>query len=131
MKRIKLFIYEPSINKVIGRELNLLLDDEANLIDAINEVDKIISCKGSFPVPDYQSLLHMIYNPVGNRFYNQVAIRAHAESDLTLNVRQDPKKKLPEGTTIVLIPAGGCISEWEEAIDHKQFLKSTSRPKPR
>jgi len=52
MKRIKLFIYEPTINKVIGRELNLLLNDQANLIDAINEVDKIIRSKGSFPVPD-------------------------------------------------------------------------------
>jgi len=34
MKRIKLFIHEPSINKVIGRELDLLLDDKASLVDA-------------------------------------------------------------------------------------------------
>ncbi len=124
MKRIKLVIYEPSINKVIGRELNLQLDDEANLIDAIKGVDKIIIGKGSFPVPDYQSLLHMIYNPVENRFYKQVAIRAHAESDSPLNIRNDPKKELPEGTTVILIPAGGCISEWEEAIDYEIFLKA-------
>ena len=124
MKKVKLIIYEPSVNKVIGRELNLLLDDKANLIDVINEVDKIINGKGSFPVPDYQSLFHMIYNPVENRFYKQVALRGHVESDLSLNARDDPKKELPERTTVILIPAGGCISEWEEVIDYERFLKA-------
>ena len=123
MKRIKLFIHEPLINKVIGRELNLLLNDKANLIDAIDEVDKMINSKGSFPVPDYQSLLHMIYNPVENRFYKQVAITAYKQSGQMLNVREDSKKELPRGTTVTLIPAGGCISEWEEAIDSEEFLK--------
>jgi len=123
MKRIKLFIHEPLINKVIGRELNLLLYPEANLKDAIDEVDKMINSKGSFPVPGYQSLLHMIYNPVENRFYKQAAISAYEESGQLLNVRDEPKKELPEGITIILIPTGGCISEWEEAIDYKDFLK--------
>ena len=41
-----------------------------------------------------------------------------------LNVRDDPKKELPEGVTVILIPAGGCISEWEEAIDYQEFLKA-------
>jgi len=126
MKRIKLFIHEPTINKVIGRELNLLLSEKANLIDIISEVDRIINSKGSFPVPDYQSLLHMIYNSVENRFYKQVAITVYSQSGQMLNVREDPKKELPEGITATLIPAGGCISEWEEAIDYEEFLKATS-----
>jgi len=124
MKKIKLIIYEPSVNRVIGRELNLMLDDQANLIDAINKVDKIIKGKGSFPVPDFQSLLHMIYNPIENRFYKQVALRAHAESDLSLNVRDDPGRELPGRTTVILIPAGGCISKWEEVMDYEAFLKA-------
>ncbi len=126
MKGIKLFIHEPSINKVIGRELNLLLDEKANLIDVISEVDKMIEEKGSFPVPGYQSLLHMTYNPFENRFYRQVAITAYKQSEQPLKVRDDPKKELPGGTTVTLIPAGGCISEWEEAIDYEQFLKAIS-----
>ena len=126
MKRIKLFIHEPSINKVIGRELNLSLNDKASLVDAISEVDKMINSKGGFPVPDYRSLLHMIYNPAENRFYKQVAITAYKQSGQMLNVRDDPKKELPEGITVTLIPAGGCIPEWEEAIDYEEFLKSTS-----
>ncbi len=126
MKRIKLFIHEPSINKIIGRELNLLLPDTANLIDTINEVDKRIKSKGDFPTPHYKSLLHMIYNPVQNRFYKQVAITAYKEARQMLNVRDDPKKELPEGITVVLIPAGGCISEWEEAICYEEFLRIIS-----
>jgi hypothetical protein len=119
MKRTKLFIHEPSINKVIGRELNLYLEDKASPVDAIIEVDKIIKTKGSFPIPDYRSLLHMIYNPVENRFYKQVAITAYEQAGKMLNVRDNPKKPLPEETTLTLIPAGGCISEWEEAIDYE------------
>jgi len=124
MKRIKMIIHEPLINKLIGSELNLLLNDKANLIGAISEIDIMINNKGKFPVPNYHSLLHMVYNPVQNRFYKQAAISAYDESGQLLNVRYDPKKALPKGVTVVLIPSGGCISEWEEVIDHEVFLKS-------
>jgi len=123
-KKIKLVIHEPLINKVIGSELNLLLNGMANLVDAIDEVDKMINSKGMFPVPNHQSFLHMIYNPIENRFYKQVAVTAYKESGQILNVRDDPKKELLGGVTVILIPAGGCISEWEEAIDYKEFLKA-------
>ena len=124
MKRIRLVIQEPLINKVVGSELNLLLNDKANVIDAINEVDKMINSKGKFPVPCYQSLLHMVYNPFENRFYKQVALTVYKEREM-LNLRDDPKKELPEGVTVTLIPTGGCISEWEEAIDYREFSKVT------
>jgi hypothetical protein len=127
MKRIRLIIHEPLINKIIGSELNLLLIDKANLIDAISEVDKMISDKGKFPVPDYQSLLHMIYNPIQKRFYKQTAVTAYDKSGQLLNVRDDPKKKLPQEVTVIVIPAGGCISEWEEAINYEEFLKALIR----
>ncbi|MDH5688084.1 MAG: hypothetical protein OEZ48_09525 [Candidatus Bathyarchaeota archaeon] len=124
MKRIKLYIHEPAINKIIGRELQILLNDDASLVDVIREVDKLISSKGSFPVSDYQSLLHMVYNPIENRFYNQVAVTAYREPRRSLNVREDPKKNLPKGITVALIPKGGCISKWEEAIDYEELLKA-------
>ncbi|HML02087.1 MAG TPA: hypothetical protein VK487_01805 [Candidatus Bathyarchaeia archaeon] len=117
-------IHEPAINKLVGRELNLALDDEASLVDAIDRLDKVISSKGEFLVADYRSLLHMIYNPIENRFYKQVAITAQKENGQTLNVRDNPRTPLPEETTIILIPKGGCISEWEEAVDYKEFLKT-------
>jgi hypothetical protein len=123
MKKIKLVIHQPSINKLIGSELSLSLSDDASIVDAIMQVDKMIVSKGCFPVADYGNLLHMIYHPVENRFYKQVAITAYKEQNQTLNVRDNPKKELPEEVTIILIPAGGCISEWEEAVDYKEFLK--------
>ena len=123
MKRVKMVIHEPLVNKIIGSEPNLLLNDKTNVIDAISEVDKLINNRGSFPLTEYRSLLHMVYNPVVNRFYKQVAITAYKEQSQTLNVRDNPEKELPEGVTIILIPAGGCISEWEEAVDYKEFLK--------
>jgi len=54
-----------------------LLHDKASVVDAINEVDKLINNRGGFPLPYYRSLLHMVYNPVEHRFYKQVAITAH------------------------------------------------------
>ncbi|NIQ04194.1 MAG: hypothetical protein GWO20_00215, partial [Candidatus Korarchaeota archaeon] len=105
-----LFLHEPTINKILGRELSIALEDNASLVDAIREVDKMINRKGGFPVSEYRSLLHMVYNPVENRFYKQVAVIAYDESGQSLNIREDPKKQLPAGITVTLIPAGGCIS---------------------
>lgn len=114
------------INKVIGRELNLLLRDNANFIDAISEVDKMINSKGSFPVPDYQSLLHMIYNPVENRFYKQTAIAAYTGPRKFLSVNENPEKVLPDETVIILIPEGGCITATEDVLGYERFYKAIS-----
>lgn len=121
MKRIKLLIVEPSVNRAIGRELSLQLNDKANIVDAINEADKMIRSEGSFPIPPYRSLLHMIYNPVKNKFYKQVAITAYDESGQMLNIRDNPKQELSAEITITLIPVGGCISQWKEAIGYEDF----------
>jgi len=124
MKRIKLVIHEPSVNRIVGSELNLELSDEANAITVINAVDRLIHQKGGFPLSDYKSLLHMIYNPVTNRFYNQVAVTAYLENGDMANLRTDPKQNLPAGATVVLIPSGGCISEWEIAINYQEFKRA-------
>jgi hypothetical protein len=31
-----------------------------------------------------------------------------------LDAREKPKTPMPNGTTIILIPQGGCSSDWEE-----------------
>jgi len=123
MKSLKLVIREPSINKLVGQELKLLLDDKANIIDVITEVDKIMNSKGGFPLPDYGSLLHMVYNPVENRFYEQVALTVVIKPGQLLNVREDPKKTLPGGIKGYLTPIGGCCFR-EDVIDYGEFLKA-------
>ena len=127
MKRIRLVIHEPSVNKIVGSELDLELSDEANAITVINEVDRLIHQKGDFPLSDYKSLLHMIYDPVGNRFYSQVAVAAYLEGGDMIDLRADPRQKLSAGVTVVLIPSGGCISEWEEAMDYQDFKRAMQR----
>ncbi len=124
MKRVTLLVHEPSVNKLIGSELHLQMEDGANVVDIINEADRLINDRGGFPLPEYRSLLHMVYNPVENRFYKQVAVAAYRECEGMINLRVDPKQRLPAEVTVVLIPAGGCISEWEEAVDFQEFSKA-------
>ena len=124
MKRTKLIVHEPLVNKIIGCELDLELNDEANVITAISKVDRMIDQKEDFPLSDYESLLHMIYDPVRNRFYNQVAVTAYLEGGDMINLRADPKQNLPADVTVVLIPSGGCISEWEIAINYQEFKRA-------
>ena len=126
-KRLKLIIHEPSVNKIVGSELCLEVNDEANLVAAVNEVDRLIDQKGGFPPSEYESLLHMIYDPVGNRFYSQVAVAAYLEGGDMIDLRADPRQKLSAGVTVVLIPSGGCISEWEEAMDYQDFKRAMQR----
>lgn len=120
-------IQEYSINKIIGDELELLVDEDANVIDVINEADKIIRSKGKFPSEHYKSLLHWVYNPLEERFYEQTGINAYTPSQKFLNVRNNPKMKLPNNTTIILIPEGGCITAREEVIDYETFCKAISK----
>jgi len=127
MKRVKLIVHEPSINRLIGAELLLQLDDKANCIDVISEVDRLINERGGFPLPSYRSLLHMVYNPVENRFYKQVAVSAYKEGEGMINLRADPRQQLPADVAVVLIPAGGCISEWEEVVDFQEFSGAVQR----
>jgi len=69
----------------------------------------------------------MVYNPVEKRFYEQVAITAYRVSGQMLNVRPSPTQELPDGITVILIPAGGCIGTWEEVIDYEKFLSTISK----
>ena len=125
MKKITFQIHEHDINKIIGRELELYLEDKANVIDVITEIDKIILTKNKFPSKDYGSLLHWVYNPIEQRFYEQIAIHAYTESQPFLDVRNNPKMQLPDNTTIVLIPGGPCVSAGDKPISYEEFKKKS------
>jgi len=124
MKKITLKIQDYSINKIVGSELELLLHERANVIDAINEADKTIRRKRKFPSKHYESLLHCVYNPIKERFYEQTGINAYTPSQKFLDVRNNPKMKLPDGATVILLPEGGCITAREEVLDYETFRKA-------
>jgi hypothetical protein len=49
---IKFFIDEPLIKKIIGSELNFLLNGQVSLTEPISEVDKLTNIEGSVLVPE-------------------------------------------------------------------------------
>jgi len=118
MKRVRLILREPDINKVVGNELALLLDERANVIDVIKKVDEIVSSRGRFPVEGCRSLLHLTFHLLEQRFYKHVALTAYSKSERFLDVRRNPHLTLPDGAVIVLVLTL-CQSEWEEVVSHE------------
>jgi len=117
MKRVTLIVRQTEISKLFPNGLQLLLEDNASTFDAIKAMDEEITRKcGNFPVKGLRSLLQMVYHPYEDRFYKQVAIQAHVKSKPLLSIRENLKAPLPEETVIILIPQGGCITDWEEPV---------------
>ena len=117
----------PILTEILGDEIDLTLDDGATILDAIDAVDKIFTERDGFPITDYESLLHMVYNPIERRFYNQVAITAYTVEDderRILDVRKNPTRTLAAFTTVILVPEGVCITEFEKPISYDMFLSA-------
>jgi len=124
LKRVIVSINEGSITKVLGAWLELVIEDEANVLDVIMKVDEVINSKSGFLLSEYRGLLHMLYNPITGRFYKQVGVHAYTEPGKFYNVRDNVRQALPNGATIVLIPNAGCIGEWEKVLEYKEFCKA-------
>jgi len=45
MKKVTFVIRDPYINKVLGNEVELLMDEKANILDVIKKVDELIMQK--------------------------------------------------------------------------------------
>jgi len=128
MKRVKLTIYQDEINKLVGKEFEIILNDGATIIDAIIEVDKKINSKGQFPVKDYHSILHMVYNPIENKIYDHIIMAAFSESSESqpfINVKREPGLKLPEGIKVKILLKDTCGDIIKEkAIDYETFCRA-------
>jgi hypothetical protein len=117
MKRVTLVVRQSDIARRFPHGWELLLKDDASILDAINEVDAEIAKESNeFPVKAFRSLLQMVYHPHEHRFYKQVALQASVKSNQFLGIRENPDAVLPDGTTVVLIPEGGCSTDWEEPV---------------
>jgi len=117
MKKVTLIVRQTEISKVFPSGFQLLSEDDASTLDAIKAADEEIKKKcGNFPAKGFKSLLQMVYHPYEERFYKQVAIQAHVKSKLFLNIRENPKMPLPKDAIIILIPQGGCQTDWEEPV---------------
>ncbi|MFB0567924.1 MAG: hypothetical protein ACETVM_05020 [Candidatus Bathyarchaeia archaeon] len=116
VKRVRLVLRDPDLNKMVGNELDLSLGDSANIVDVIRKVDEIVLEKGRFPIVGCESLLHLTFHPFEKRFYGHVALTAYSRSERFLNVRGNPKLTLPDETTVVLALTI-CSGEWEPIVN--------------
>jgi len=116
MKKVTLILRDPDINKMLGDRFELLLDEEANVIDLINQVDQMILSRGEFPVKGCKSLLHLTFHPIEKRFYKHVALTAYSQSERFLDVRGNPALTLPDGAVVVLALTI-CSGPWEEIVN--------------
>jgi hypothetical protein len=117
MKRLTIVVRQTEISKLFPQGLELSLKDDASVLDAIKAVDMEIKRKNPiFPVRNRRSLLQMVYLSNENRFYKQVAIQASSKNERFLNVRENPKMPLPDETIAILVPEGGCTTDWEEPV---------------
>ncbi|MEM3549376.1 MAG: hypothetical protein QXP36_06275 [Conexivisphaerales archaeon] len=116
MKKVTVIIRQREINKFFPQAFQLILKDEASIIDTVKAVDEEIKKKAKvFPIGKYKNLLQMVYHPIEKRFYKQVAIHANVKSK-PINIRENLTAPLPNETTVILIPENGCQTDWEEPI---------------
>ncbi|NWG11420.1 hypothetical protein HXY33_06725 [Candidatus Bathyarchaeota archaeon] len=117
MKTITLIVRHTEIGRFFPDGAQIVLDDNASALDAVKAMaEKIKKTFGKFPVKGFESLLQMVYHPHECRVYKQVAIQAYTRSKPFINVRNNLKMSLPNDTTLILIPQGGCTTDWEEPI---------------
>jgi hypothetical protein len=117
LKIVLLIVREAEIVRECPKGFLLWVEDDASVIDVIEAVDREVREKcGTFPVRRYQRLLSMVCRPNEKRFDSQVAIQAYEKSNMFLNARENPETPIPNETTIVLVPEGGCATDWEEPV---------------
>ena len=117
MKRVTFVIRDPDINRVLGNEVVLSLDEGANILDVIRKVDELIAQKVDvFPVKGCRSLLHLTFHPVERRFYGHAALTAYSQTERFIDVRTNLDSPLPDGA-VVILALTICGGEWEQIVD--------------
>lgn len=116
MKKISFVVRDPDINKVLGNEVELLLNDGADIIDVIKKVDEFIMQKiSSFPVKGCRSLLQLTFHPTEHRFYSHAALTAYSQTERFLDVKANVDSPLPDGA-VVILALTICGGEWEQIV---------------
>jgi hypothetical protein len=104
------------ILSIDGKTIDLSFEKRVNIIDVIIEIDRK---KGK----NRYNLLHSLYNPRENRFYNQIGINAYTNTGEYLNLRQAPLQMLPFQSKLYILTKGPCISDFDEVIPYEEFVE--------
>jgi hypothetical protein len=120
MTAVTVLVRQTQISRLSPEGFRILLADKANALEAIKAVDEEMKIRAfSFRVKGFESLLQMVFHPTENRFYKQVAIQASSESEF-LDVRENSKMILPNDTLMILVPEGGCTTDWKEPVRQRE-----------
>jgi len=124
MKKVVFVIRDPDINKVLGDQVELEMDQKASVIDVIKKVDELISARtSSFPVKGCRSLLQLTYHPRERRFYRHAALTAYSPAERFIDLKADVNAPLPDGAVVVLVLTI-CSGEWEQIVDSEQIFSN-------
>ena len=122
MRKVRIEIKETSLNKRLGSVFTLALYDGANILYAIDKIDWLIMRRlGRFPIDGFKSLLHMLYDPVRRRFYEQVIMHASSPKSVFLPIRNQPQLELGDGTFVRLILMAVCADAPEPVLKYEDF----------
>lgn len=106
----------------------LAIYDGANILCAIDKIDWLIMRRlGRFPVVGFKSLLHMVYNPVRKRFYEQVIMHACSPKSAFLPIRNQPELELEDGAFVRLILMAVCADAPEPVLKYEDFHEALSK----
>ena len=122
MKKVRIETKETSLNKRLGSVFTLALYNGANILYAIDKINWLIMRRlGRFPNDGFKSLLHMVYNPVRKRFYEQVIMHASSSKSAFLPIRNQPELELEDGTFVRLILMAVCADAPEPVLKYEEF----------
>lgn len=125
MKNVRLLLDGKWIKDYVKGELNLYLFDGATVLYALAKVDWIIRRRfGKFPIKEFESLLHMLYNPLKGCFYEQVVMHASSNSEF-LPARNNPFLNLLDNTKIHLLLWAEC-GTIEPVLSPREFHEKAS-----
>lgn len=127
MKKATIVFTDSRVVDKLGKRVVLDLPDDANFIQALKEISD--ATEDRFPIkdyPEYHSLLHMIWNPIEKRVYEQIGTSAYYGNREFFDIRKKPYDALPNGL-VVFLGTGLCKTETEEVIDYQKFKKAMSQ----
>jgi hypothetical protein len=128
MRKVRIEIKETSLNKRLGSVFTLALYDGANVLYTIDKIDWLIMRRlGRFPIDGFKSLLHMLYDPVRRRFYEQVIMHASSPKSAFLPIRNQPELELEDGTFVRLILMAVCADAPEPVLKYEEFHEALSK----
>jgi len=111
MKTVELAILNTEIMSIKKDSMFLSVENDASVIDILaagdNELKKLLGDK-PFPIDIFKNLLHLLYNPESNEFYEDIGVEARDQDKNWLPIVKDLSINIPDKSFIYLTPDAGC-----------------------